>query len=147
MITNISVTKIESKIYPSNLSPKCNVALNINLRDPDIIFQKTSFGNKNFLVTKYLLSVNYLEPSMGYIIVEGDIFYYLEHPKLLEIKENWNTAVSNEVKNEIANTLLLSNMPFIIDISQKLKLPLPIALPQINFNTPTHTNNTIEGYN
>ncbi len=136
MITNITLTKIDSKTYPSNLSAKCNIAINLTLQPPNIISQPTPFGDKDILKTDYIFSANYLNPSMGYIRIEGSVDYYNE-TNLLEIKNNWSNEKSNNVKNEISNVLFLNTIPFVMGICEKLKLPSPIAIPQINFNKPS----------
>ncbi len=143
MITSITITKIDSKTYPADMLPKCNIVVNLTLQNPNIISQITPFGDKNILRTDYLFSVNYLNPSMGYIMIEGTVDYY---PADTSIKDNWQNEESNNVKNEISNILFLNTIPFVMDISQKLKLPLPIALPQINFNKPTNIPENIQPY-
>lgn len=141
MITNITITKIDSRVYTSEISPKCNIAHNITLKNPNIISQPTPFGDKEILRTEFLFSVNYLSPSKGYIMIEGIIDYYGDN--LIEVKNNWQSTTIpqlNNIKTEISNILLFELIPFIMLIAQRLKLPPALQIPMINFNQPPENN-------
>lgn len=145
MILNFNITQIETKAY---MSPEeihkyhnINITNEINIKDPSIIKSSQISGEIPILKVNWSLSINYLNPSMGYIRFTGimNCRYKDPEPLLTELPVN--------IKNEMANAILLNMASYLIETAKLHNLPSPIPIPKVDFgkNTIKKDNNDI-GY-
>ncbi len=135
MITGFNITKIESKVYEYTKFNNISINHELSLKNPGVVVQNTPFGDKNVLRMEYQLSINYLNPSIGYMIFSG-ISDYTGDDNLASIKDNWDNAsdmVTNKVKNEVSNMIFSNIIPFAMLMSSRMGLPPILPLPRINF--------------
>ncbi len=137
MILNLYVKSIETKVYmpQEELSKHHNINITneININNPSLI------GEPAMLKVNWSLSINYLNPSIGYIRLTGAINYSHSEPEsLLKI-------LPNDIKNEMANAILANFASYLIETAKLHNIPSPIPLPRITFEE-VKKNNTNTGY-
>jgi hypothetical protein len=130
MITLFKLTKTEAKAYEMSHAQNINVNHEVNLSPPNIV---TAAGN-NVLRIEFKMNINYLNPSIGYIMLEGTLDYSGEN--IVEAKDTWgmNEKTTNMIKAEITNTIITNVMPFVLMIGQRLNLPPAIPFPMIQID-------------
>lgn len=136
MIINFQINKTESRKYPDMTFSSVSISHELNMKNPNIIAQKTPFGDKDILRIDYQLNVNYLNPNLGYMTFEG-ISDYFSDDNLTLIKDEWsnpNNEDVNKIKNEFAGMIFTNVIPFAMMISSRLNLPSVVPIPQINFS-------------
>ncbi len=136
MITNFQINKIQTQAYRDIQFNNISINHELNLKNPNILLQKMPFGDKNVLRIDYQLSVNYLNPNIGYMIFEGASDYFSEDDFVM-IKENWsdpNNIIINKIKTEFAGTIFTNIIPFAMLMSSRMNLPPVVPIPQINFD-------------
>jgi hypothetical protein len=122
MIISFQVKNIESKSFTG----------------PDVVkhqksIQNTPFGEKQIIRLEYALSINYLNPNIGYIRFEGSTDYF-QDADLEALHKQWTTgSAPPAVQNEVANTMMSNLAPLALTISKTLGLPPAVPLPAINF--------------
>ncbi len=125
MITNLYIKSIETKVYmpQEELSKHHNINITneININNPSLI------GEPAMLKVNWSLSINYLNPSIGYIRVTGIINYKHNSP------ESLLKTLPNDIKNEMANAILANFASYLIETAKLHNIPSPIPLPRVNF--------------
>jgi len=142
MILNMYVNLIETKVYmsPEEISKytNINVANEINMNKPSIVKIFIESTEIPILKVNWSMSINYLNPNIGYIRLNGIINCQYKEPETMLID------LPNNVKNEISNAILFTLASYIIETARLHNLPSPIPIPKIDFNK---TNNIKEtGY-
>ncbi len=137
MIIGFQVNQIESKSFAGAESARQNKSININfdinIRNPTLVEQNTPFGKKQVIKLEYAMSINYLNPNIGYIRFEGSTDYYQEGDLEAMHKEWTSGSAPTNVQNEIANTMVNNLAPLALTMSKTLGLPPAVPLPAINF--------------
>lgn len=111
-----------------------NVNYDINLKNPVIV--KPPAGPDKVLRVEFSLTINYLNPSIGYIRFEGFCDYAGEGPET--IRSEWEAGrASPDIQNEVANNMVARVVPHAMLIAQSLSLPPAVPLPMINFQKTT----------
>lgn len=150
VIISFQVKEIDSKTFVgaegARQHKSININFDINIKNPMLVEQKTPFGEKQIIRLEYALSINYLNPNIGYIRFEGSTDYYQEGD-LEEIHKQWTSgSAPPAVQNEVANTMVSNLAPLALTISKTLGLPPAVPLPAVNFqgkqqkkpDAPTH---------
>lgn len=138
MIIGFQVNQIESRSFAgmeaARQQKSININFDINIKNPTLVEQGTPFGLKQVLRVEYALSINYLNPNIGFIRFEGTTDYFQESD-LEALHKQWTTESSPPpaVQNEIANTMVSNLAPLALTISKTLGLPPAVPLPAINF--------------
>jgi len=137
MIVGFQVNKIESKSFAGKehtmQNKSINVNFEVNIKNPILIKQNTPFGKKQVMKLEYAMSINYLNPNIGYIRFEGSTDYYSDGD-IEEIQKQWvSGSASTIVQNEIANTMINNLVPLALTMSKTMGLPSAVPLPVINF--------------
>lgn len=135
MITNFQINKIESRKYPDTTFSSVSINHELNMKNPNIVTQKTPFGDKDILRIEFQLNVNYLNPNLGYMIFEGTSEYFSDE-NLTLIKDEWsnpNNDGVNKIKNEFSGMIFSNVIPFAMMVSSRMNLPSVVPIPQINF--------------
>jgi hypothetical protein len=134
MIIGFGINKLESARHvPVEELPKyrnINVNYDLNLRNLSIVTPPGS--NNKILRIEYTVTINYFNPSIGYIRFEG----YCDHSSLdpEKIYHDWESGNADiNVQNEVANNMMLRITPLAMLISQNLCLPPAVPVPVINF--------------
>ena len=137
MIIGFQVNQIESKSFAgadgARQHKSININFDINIRNPSLVEQNTPFGKKLVIKLEYALSINYLNPNIGYIRFEGSTDYYQDGDLEAMYKEWTGGAAPTAVQNEIANTMMSNLAPLALTMSKTLGLPPAVPLPAINF--------------
>jgi hypothetical protein len=135
VITGFNITKIQLQSY--NYGKVENVSINQELKlgkPPMVTTQSTPFGERNTLRTEFSLKINYISPSIGYIIFEG--FVDCIHGDSDIIRSEWdnpNNQVVNKMKTECGNAIFQNVIPLALLLSNRVNLPPVIPLPKIEF--------------
>lgn len=137
MIISFQVKNIESKSFidPSTARHQkgININFDINIKNPTLVVQNTPFGEKQMIRLEYALSINYLNPNIGYIRFEGSTDYF-QDADLEALHKQWTAgSPSPVVQTEVANTIMNNLAPLALTISKTLGLPPAVPLPTINF--------------
>jgi hypothetical protein len=134
MILGFVINKVESeRLVPlDELSKYRNINVNydINLRNLSVI--KPAAGPKEVLRIEYSVTINYLNPTIGFIRFEG----FCDHTGTdAEVtRKDWEAGKPDtNVQNEIANNMMARIIPLAMLISQNLCLPPAAPLPVITF--------------
>ncbi|MCL7414931.1 MAG: hypothetical protein M8349_02565, partial [ANME-2 cluster archaeon] len=137
MIIGFQVSQIESKSFAgaegARQHKSININFDINIRNPSLVEQNTPFGKKHVIKLEYALTINYLNPNIGYIRFEGSTDYYQEGDLEAMHKEWTSGSAPPAVQNEIANTMVSNLAPLALTMSKTLGLPPAVPLPAINF--------------
>ncbi len=143
MIKGMRITGTESKAYMHTEELKKYLHININydfaLEPPHIVKSKT--GGEDIITVEYKLSIVYTNPSMGYLRYQGEV-------DCLNTEENAKN-LSEEQRNEIANTVMLNILPLALLLSRSMGLPpaVPLPLPpKRNFNKQQQQQDDKKGY-
>ena len=150
MIIGFKVNHIESKTFvnteDSRQYKSININFDINIKNPVLRDTKTPFGHKQSIMVEYALSINYLNPNIGFIRFEGSTDYYQEGD-IEALHKQWTSgSAPTAVQNEVANTMVSNLVPLALTISKTLGLPPAVPLPGVNFkgkqqkkvDEPTH---------
>ena len=137
MIIGFKVNHIESKTFvnteDSRQYKSININFDINIRNPVLKDTKTPFGQKQSITVDYALSINYLNPNIGFIRFEGSTDYYREGDIETLYKQWTSGSAPTSVQNEVANTMVSNLVPLALTISKTLGLPPAVPLPGVNF--------------
>lgn len=134
MIIGFNISKIESTrhVPPEELHKFRNINVNydINLRNPSVVTLPNVPGK--LLRVEYSVTINYLNPSIGFIRFEG----FCDHAGTDAEKthKDWEAGNADvNVQNEVANNIMARLVPLAMLISQNLNLPPAVPIPIINF--------------
>lgn len=138
MIIGFNMNKIESARHvPMEELPRyrnINVNYDINLKNPSVV--KTYPGQENVLRIEYSVTINYLNPTIGFIRFEG----YCDHAgsDVPKAHDDWEAGQPDmNIQNEIANSVMMRIVPMAMLLSQNLNLPPAVPVPMINFQKPS----------
>lgn len=136
MITGFNINKIELKSY--NYGKFGNVSINQELKmakPPMIVEQSTPFGIKNILRVEYQLNINYISPSIGYMIFEGFVDCIDSDSDIIRNEwDNPNNTIVNQTKTNCANAIFQNIIPIALLLSNRVNLPPVIQMPMIDFS-------------
>ena len=132
MFVGFTISKIESARHvPLEELPKyrnINVNYDINLRNPTV----ARLAGGPVLRVDYSVTINYLNPSIGFIRFEGFCDHAGSDPA--KAREEWEAGRADPgIQNEIANNMMARILPLAMLLSQNLSLPPAVPLPAINF--------------
>jgi len=86
----------------------------------------------DYLSVNFKFDVTYT-PNVGSIKIEGELWYYSKNLDDVILKENKERiALKGNVSNEISTAVLQGSIVEAIVIAKKLRLPVPLKLPQVN---------------
>jgi len=139
MITALYVTKMESrKFVRNNTVGTIQINHNITLKTPRVVEKVTMFGSKNVMTIDFQMFINYLNPSIGEIMFEGCVDYYVEKPSdIIGEWENGESDTVNKIKSDVSNNLMGNIIPFAAMVAQKMELPPVFPIPRIAFGKPS----------
>jgi len=85
----------------------------------------------DYLLVNFKFDVTY-NPDFGSINLEGSIWY--QDPKLEKMftEKGGKIDLKSEAVQEVSTAILRDSLLEAVDISQKLRLPVPIQLPKVN---------------
>lgn len=137
MIVGFAINKIESARHVAleELSKYRNINVNydINLRNLSVV--KLPIAPEKVLRIEYSITINYLNPSIGFIRFEG----FCDHVggDAERTLHEWEAGQADPaIQNEVANNMMARVIPMAMLISQSLCLPPASPLPVINFQKP-----------
>jgi len=140
MILGFVINKIESARHvPLEELQKfrnINVNYDINMRNISVV--KPPVGHDKVLRIEYSISINYLNPSIGFIRFEG----FCDHAgsDAEKTMKDWEQGKADiNIQNEVANNMMARIIPLAMVISQNLCLPPAAPLPVVNFQKPGET--------
>ncbi len=137
MIVGFAINKVESARHVplEELSKYRNINVNydINLRNLSAV--KIPIAPEKVLRIEYGVTINYINPSIGFIRFEG----YCDYAGAGAEKtiQDWNQGKPDiAIQNEVSNNMMARIIPLAMLISQNLCLPPAAPLPVINFQKP-----------
>lgn len=135
MFVGFSISKVESARHVplEELAKYRNINVNydINLRNPSI----ARGPGGEVLRVEFSISINYLNPSIGFIRFEG----FCDHAGANNetARAEWEAGRADPaIQNEIANNMVARIVPLAMLLAQNLSLPPSVPLPVINFQKP-----------
>jgi hypothetical protein len=96
---------------------------------------KSPVSHDMVLRVEFAISINYINPSIGFIRFEG----FCDHTgsDAEKSKKDWDNGQPDvNIQNEVANNVMARIVPTAMLISQNLCLPPAAPLPVINFQKP-----------
>lgn len=122
MILGMRITKTESQahMHPDEIKrfKTINISYEYSTEEPRTIKSKT--GKEELLQIEYTFAIVYSNPSMGYLRYRG----------VVECQKTDETNnISNETRNEIAQTIVQNILPLALLSSRSMGLPPAIPLP------------------
>lgn len=131
-ITGVRITKIDGERSTDSQVGKVNVNNNVsiqNVKDKDLSFGE---NNKEGLAFEFLFECEY-SSDLGYITLEGSVFFAEDEEKIEEILTKWKE--DNEVENSVAEPILNAALNECniqaVKTSQDLGLPSPVPMPKV----------------
>jgi hypothetical protein len=137
MIVGFVINKIESArhvpLEDLQKSRNINVNYDINMRNLAVV--KSPVSHDMVLRVEFAISINYINPSIGFIRFEGFCDYAGTDAE--KSKKDWDNGKPDvNIQNEVANNVMARIVPTAMLISQNLCLPPAAPLPVINFQKP-----------
>lgn len=142
LIRSMRITKTESQVFMHQDEMQkhkiTNIAYDFSLEDPKIIKSKTD--GKDTIGIGYNFSIVYTNPSMGYLRYQGDV--------VCPESVNKPSDVTDELRNEIAHTIMLNILPLALLSSRSMGLPpaVPLPFPPNIGQIEKHHETEIKGY-
>lgn len=131
MILNLNLSQIETRVY---MSPEemlkyhsINITNEINIKNQSITKSSDISDEIPILKVNWTLSINYINPSMGYIRLTGIMNCKYKDPETLL------TELPVKIKNEMANAIFLNMASYLIETAKLHNLPSPIHIPKVDF--------------
>ncbi|MBS3136354.1 hypothetical protein J4401_05325 [Candidatus Woesearchaeota archaeon] len=115
---------------------KVNISNNISLKD--VKETELSLGNEKQKVIKFIFEfVSKYEPSIGKIMLVGEVLYLEGTPKAQKIIEDWKKTknLEKDLMTFLLDTVLSKCNVQALILSQEVNLPSPIPLPKIKTDT------------
>lgn len=121
-LTSLTATA-ERKNFSGNISVNSSPAIE-SVEKKDIEFSVI----KDVLTVGFRFTTTY-EPNVGEIAMEGELLY--QNDKTKDILNRWKKErkLDDDVAAEIYNAIFRKCLTKTVDISQELRLPLPIQFP------------------
>ncbi|MCD1295658.1 hypothetical protein CUJ83_11685 [Methanocella sp. CWC-04] len=137
MIIGFTINKIESARHVplEELSKYKNINVNYDLNLRNLSVVKSPAVPEKVLRVEYTVTINYLNPSIGYIRFEG----YCDHAggDAEKAFKDWESGKADTgIQNEVANNMMVRITPLAMLLSQNLNLPPAVPVPVINFQKP-----------
>jgi hypothetical protein len=137
-IANFWIRKIEAKreIEEGKEGEKGEGKKKVDVRSNftiSSIERKKSEKLGEYLKVNFKFDVEYT-PALGAINLEGELWYYSKEEDMKNIVDEKEDKIylKGEVANEISTVILQESIVEAIEIAKKLRLPVPIKLPQVN---------------
>ena len=131
-IVSLTYSKINAE-KSKNVQGKVNVSNNVAIKD----VQKASFvmgsAKQDSLKFSFEFSSK-TEPSVGSILIEGDLIYLADGKTVEEALELWKDKkpLPKEIITAVINGILKKCNIEALILSQTMNLPAPIKLPSVN---------------
>ncbi len=125
-IVNYKINKIEGVRTGEDVG---KVDINSNFGITSIKKEKNQSGD--FLNVGFLFEVGYT-PNLGKIRLEGNLWYHEDDldSKLTEKSESFKVEAS--LVNALTTAIVRESLLEVLEISKKLRLPVPIKLPKVD---------------
>ncbi len=92
--------------------------------------EKEIAGFKDVLKVSFTFETKY-EPSVGEIIMKGDVFYQTDNPNAVVSKWKKEKKLDDQLALEVLNMLFRKCLTRVIDLSADLRLPPPLQFPVV----------------
>ena len=126
-VANVRITNIKGN-RNDNVEVKENIEIKSNFKIDSIKKE-----GKDLLVVNFSFEVAY-KPNVGDIELEGRLWYRSDElDKIAEVKEE-GVVLQPDVIKEVSTAILRESMMESSFIARKLRLPVPIKLPEITAN-------------
>ncbi|MBI3027128.1 hypothetical protein HYY70_03365 [Candidatus Woesearchaeota archaeon] len=137
MIVGFGFTKLSAE---KNEKAKGKIDINNNVTIKDVQEDSFSLGKdkqQNVLRFVFEFTSKY-EPSVGVVLIEGELLYLEESKKVKEITASWkkDKKLPKELMAGLLNTILSKCNVQALILSQEINLPPPIPLPKVQMAAP-----------
>lgn len=129
-VTNFRITKIQAEKSPAAPKDVENVTVNSNFLILSMQKKKDSeYGE--YLQVNFNFNIGY-KPALGMINMEGYLWFTDKDLDKIAVEKDGKIKVENEAMKEISTMILRDCLLEAVDITRKLRLPLPISLPKVD---------------
>ncbi|MFH1835393.1 MAG: hypothetical protein ABH851_04290 [Methanobacteriota archaeon] len=125
-VVNFRITKIDGEKKDKTVT---SVTANASSMITKMEIKKDDNAGE-YLLVSYRYTVKY-EPDIGYILLEGSLWYFNKELKKVVTKKDKEVSVEREVMEEVSTAILREAMLESVSISRKLQLPPPMQLPKV----------------
>ncbi len=131
-IVGFNYSKID--VHKNTSMKKGKISINNNVAIKGVEEKTLPFGTgkDNAIKFSFEFTTSY-DPSLGKILLGGEILYLGDAPKLKAISEEWKKSkkLPKEVMSEVLNAILSKCNIQALILSQEVNLPPPIPLPKV----------------
>ncbi|MBI2647212.1 hypothetical protein HYW99_01935 [Candidatus Woesearchaeota archaeon] len=131
MIVGFGFTKLSAE---KNEASKGKIDINNNVTIKDVQEADFSFGKNKQNILKFLFQfISKYEPSIGNMLLEGELLYLEDPKKIKEISSSWkkDKKLPKELMPTLLNAILTKCNVQALILSQEINLPPPIPLPKV----------------
>ena len=110
------------------------ISISNNVAIKDVKDTDLSFGGEKQKAIKFEFEFSSkYEPSIGKILLGGDVLFLADKSKTTKILEEWkkNQSVEKTIMSDILNNVLAKCNVQALILSQEVNLPSPIPLPKV----------------
>jgi hypothetical protein len=129
-VMNFRITKIQAEKNEKAPKELENVSVSSNF----LILSMSKKKDKEYgeyLHVNFHFNIGY-KPALGAIDMDGYIWFTDKKLNEVAVEKNGKMQVENEAMKEISTMILRDCLLEAIDLTRKLRLPLPITLPKVN---------------
>jgi hypothetical protein len=129
-VTNFRITKIhaEKNEYAAKDVDNVNVSSNFLILT---MSKKKDREYGDYLQVKFRFNIGY-KPALGGVDMDGYLWFTDKKLDQVAVEKEGKMHVENEAMKEISTMILRDCLLEAVDITRKLKLPLPINLPKVD---------------
>ena len=129
-VTNFRITKIRAEKNESAAKDAENVSVSSNFMIMSMA-KKKSKETGEYLQVNFHFNIGY-KPALGAIDMEGYLWFTDKKLDEVATEKGGKMHVEQEAMKEISTMILRDSLLEAIDMSKKLKLPIPVSLPKVN---------------
>jgi hypothetical protein len=129
-VTNFRITKIQAEKNEKAPKEVDNVSVSSNF----LILSMSKKKDKEYgeyLEVNFHFNIGY-KPALGSVNLDGYLWFTDKKLSEVAVEKNNKMQVENEAMKEISTMILRDCLLEAVDVTRKLKLPLPISLPKVN---------------
>jgi len=129
-IVNYRIKKVTGERSDLDTKEVTNVDVSSNFtilsvdkrKDPDV---------GEYLLVNFHFSVTY-KPNLGRVDMDGFLWYTDKNIDNVAAEKDGRIEIQGEALKEISSTILRDTLLEAVDITRKLKLPVPLSMPKVN---------------
>lgn len=129
-IVNFRIKRISGERNDMEVNESTNVNVSSNFLIVSME-KKKSKDIGDYLQVNFKFNVKY-EPGMGTVDMDGVLWYRNKDLDKVAKEKKGKIYVQAEAMKEISTTILRDSLLEAMDITRKVRLPIPVSLPKVN---------------